>query len=204
MQVYMKMKDRNNELEFNRGQDIQGHGWQANKKQPSSTRMGEGEAVNGGHTGTNSCRSLYLKVTHQYFSGAKNESVFSYSSRSIRCVNASANKLEHLPPSSLSEESHSILQELYLTNNRLTDKCVPMLTGHTHLRILHMAYNHLQTFPARWTTCICSSLDALTCISQFTCWLFQQVILVLMFERKQYISGYVHDCGFFYPLIFLS
>uniref|UniRef100_A0A671Y0W2 protein-serine/threonine phosphatase n=1 Tax=Sparus aurata TaxID=8175 RepID=A0A671Y0W2_SPAAU len=69
-------------------------------------------------------------------------------SDSIRCVNASANKLEHLPPSSLSEESHSILQELYLTNNRLTDKCVPMLTGHTHLRILHMAYNHLQTFPA--------------------------------------------------------
>lgn len=68
---------------------------------------------------------------------------------SLRCLNASANKLEHLPPSSLSEESHSILQELYLTNNRLTDKCVPMLTGHTHLRVLHMAYNHLQTFPAR-------------------------------------------------------
>ncbi|XP_022614027.1 PH domain leucine-rich repeat protein phosphatase 1-like [Seriola dumerili] len=69
-------------------------------------------------------------------------------SDSLRCVNASANKLEHLPPSSLSEESHSILQELYLTNNRLTDKCVPMLTGHSHLRVLHMAYNHLQTFPA--------------------------------------------------------
>ena len=70
-------------------------------------------------------------------------------SSSLRCLNASANKLEHLPPSSLSEESHSVLQELYLTNNRLTDKCVPMLTGHTHLRVLHMAYNHLQTFPAR-------------------------------------------------------
>ncbi|XP_031711122.1 PH domain leucine-rich repeat protein phosphatase 1 [Anarrhichthys ocellatus] len=69
-------------------------------------------------------------------------------SDSLRCVNASANKLEHLPPSSLSEESHSILQELYLTNNRLTDKCVPLLTGHIHLRVLHMAYNHLQTFPA--------------------------------------------------------
>lgn len=54
-----------------------------------------------------------------------------------------------MPPSSLSEDSHSVLQELYLTNNRLTDKCVPMLTGHTHLRVLHMAYNHLQTFPAR-------------------------------------------------------
>uniref|UniRef100_A0A8C5DHA7 protein-serine/threonine phosphatase n=1 Tax=Gouania willdenowi TaxID=441366 RepID=A0A8C5DHA7_GOUWI len=69
-------------------------------------------------------------------------------SNSLRSVNASANKLEHLPPSTLSEDNHSILQELYLTNNRLTDKCVPMLTGHTHLRVLHMAYNHLQTFPA--------------------------------------------------------
>ncbi|XP_060770021.1 PH domain leucine-rich repeat-containing protein phosphatase 1 isoform X2 [Neoarius graeffei] len=69
-------------------------------------------------------------------------------STSLRCLNASANKLESLPPSSLSDESNSILQELYLTNNHLTDKCVPLLTGHTHLRVLHMAYNHLQTFPA--------------------------------------------------------
>uniref|UniRef100_A0A8C8JNH2 PPM-type phosphatase domain-containing protein n=1 Tax=Oncorhynchus tshawytscha TaxID=74940 RepID=A0A8C8JNH2_ONCTS len=69
-------------------------------------------------------------------------------SDSLRCLNASANKLEHLPPSSLSEESSSVLQELYLTNNRLTDKCVPLLTGHTHLRVLHMAYNYLHTFPA--------------------------------------------------------
>uniref|UniRef100_A0A8C7HZG9 PH domain leucine-rich repeat-containing protein phosphatase 2 n=1 Tax=Oncorhynchus kisutch TaxID=8019 RepID=A0A8C7HZG9_ONCKI len=69
-------------------------------------------------------------------------------SDSLRCLNASANKLEHLPPSSLSEESNSVLQELYLTNNRLTDKCVPLLTGHTHLRVLHMAYNYLHTFPA--------------------------------------------------------
>ncbi|XP_041103927.1 PH domain leucine-rich repeat protein phosphatase 1-like [Polyodon spathula] len=67
---------------------------------------------------------------------------------SLRCLNASANKLETLPPSSVSEESHSILQELYLTNNRLTDKCVPLLTGHCHLRVLHLAYNHMQSFPA--------------------------------------------------------
>ncbi|KAJ8276844.1 hypothetical protein GJAV_G00068540 [Gymnothorax javanicus] len=67
---------------------------------------------------------------------------------SLRCLNASANKLESLPPSSLSEESQSILQELYLTNNRLTEKCVPLLTGHAHLRVLHLAYNLLQTFPA--------------------------------------------------------
>ncbi|XP_034617986.1 PH domain leucine-rich repeat-containing protein phosphatase 1 [Trachemys scripta elegans] len=67
---------------------------------------------------------------------------------SLRNLNASANKLETLPPSTLSEETNSILQELYLTNNNLTDKCVPLLTGHPHLKILHMAYNRLQSFPA--------------------------------------------------------
>uniref|UniRef100_A0A2K6MYR1 protein-serine/threonine phosphatase n=2 Tax=Rhinopithecus bieti TaxID=61621 RepID=A0A2K6MYR1_RHIBE len=69
-------------------------------------------------------------------------------SDSLRFLNASANKLESLPPATLSEETNSILQELYLTNNSLTDKCVPLLTGHPHLKILHMAYNRLQSFPA--------------------------------------------------------
>ncbi|XP_012860217.1 PH domain leucine-rich repeat-containing protein phosphatase 1 [Echinops telfairi] len=67
---------------------------------------------------------------------------------SLRFLNASANRLETLPPATLSEETSSILQELYLTNNTLTDKCVPLLTGHPHLKILHMAYNRLQSFPA--------------------------------------------------------
>ncbi|KAM6454210.1 PH domain leucine-rich repeat-containing protein phosphatase 1 isoform 1-T1 [Liasis olivaceus] len=67
---------------------------------------------------------------------------------SLRYLNASANKLEMLPPATLSEETHSILQELYLTSNHLTDKSVPLLTGHPHLKILHMAYNRLQSFPA--------------------------------------------------------
>ncbi|XP_059975433.1 PH domain leucine-rich repeat-containing protein phosphatase 1 [Mesoplodon densirostris] len=67
---------------------------------------------------------------------------------SLRFLNASANKLETLPPATLSEETNSVLQELYLTNNNLTDKCVPLLTGHPHLKILHMAYNRLQSFPA--------------------------------------------------------
>ncbi|GCC35169.1 PH domain leucine-rich repeat-containing protein phosphatase 1-like [Chiloscyllium punctatum] len=66
----------------------------------------------------------------------------------LRCLNASANKLEILPPSCMSEESNSALQELYLTNNYLTDKCVPLLTGHTCLKVLHLAYNRLQSFPA--------------------------------------------------------
>lgn len=55
-----------------------------------------------------------------------------------------------LPAACLSEETQSSLQELYVTKNNLTDKCVPLLTGHPHLKILHMAFNHLQTFPARF------------------------------------------------------
>lgn len=98
---------------------------------------------------------------------------------SLRCVNASANKLEHLPPSSLSEESHSILQEFYLTNNRLTDKCVPMLTGHSHLRILHMAYNHLQTFPARYVVPGMS----LECVKHF--------MYLFIYKHSTYIYIYI-------------
>ncbi|KAM3619775.1 uncharacterized protein V6R79_013409 [Siganus canaliculatus] len=68
--------------------------------------------------------------------------------QSLRYLNVSANKLESLPAASLSEDSFSSLEELYVTNNSLTDKCVPLLTGHGHLRVLHLAYNQLQTFIA--------------------------------------------------------
>lgn len=66
----------------------------------------------------------------------------------LRCLNVSANNLESLPNGSDTEESLSILQELYLTGNKLTDKCASMLTGHPRLRVLHLAYNQLQSFPA--------------------------------------------------------
>uniref|UniRef100_G3NLY2 PPM-type phosphatase domain-containing protein n=1 Tax=Gasterosteus aculeatus aculeatus TaxID=481459 RepID=G3NLY2_GASAC len=66
----------------------------------------------------------------------------------IQYLNVSANKLESLPAASLSEDSFSSLEELFATNNRLADKCVPLLTGHSHLRVLHLAYNQLQTFTA--------------------------------------------------------
>lgn len=68
--------------------------------------------------------------------------------QSLRYLNVSANKLDNLPAASLSEDAFSSLQELYVTNNSLTDKCVPLLTGHGHLRVLHLAYNQLQTFTA--------------------------------------------------------
>nr|XP_020457584.1 PH domain leucine-rich repeat protein phosphatase 1-like [Monopterus albus] len=66
--------------------------------------------------------------------------------QSLRYLNVSANRLESLPAASLSEDSFSSLEELYLTNNSLSDKSIPLLTGHTQLRVLHLAYNQLQTF----------------------------------------------------------
>lgn len=68
--------------------------------------------------------------------------------QSLRYLNVSANKLENLPAASLSEDTFSSLQELYVTNNSLTDKCIPLLTGHGQLKVLHLAYNQLQTFTA--------------------------------------------------------
>uniref|UniRef100_A0A1A7XQL4 PH domain and leucine rich repeat protein phosphatase 1 n=1 Tax=Iconisemion striatum TaxID=60296 RepID=A0A1A7XQL4_9TELE len=68
--------------------------------------------------------------------------------QSLRYLNVSANKLEDLPAASMSEDAFSSLEELYVTNNSLSDKVVPLLTGHSHLRVLHLAYNQLQTFTA--------------------------------------------------------
>nr|XP_012292903.1 PH domain leucine-rich repeat-containing protein phosphatase 2 isoform X2 [Aotus nancymaae] len=70
----------------------------------------------------------------------------------LRYLNASANSLESLPSACTGEESLSMLQLLYLTNNLLTDQCIPVLVGHPHLRILHLANNQLQSFPASHIT----------------------------------------------------
>ncbi|XP_061101100.1 PH domain leucine-rich repeat-containing protein phosphatase 2-like [Conger conger] len=66
----------------------------------------------------------------------------------LRYLNVSANSLESVPPSSHTEENLGTLQELYLTGNGLTENCAALLVGHQHLRVLHMAYNQLQAFPA--------------------------------------------------------
>ncbi|XP_069572948.1 PH domain leucine-rich repeat-containing protein phosphatase 1-like [Brachyistius frenatus] len=68
--------------------------------------------------------------------------------QSLRYLNVSANKLENLPAASPSEDAVSGLEELYVTNNGLTDRCIPLLTGHGRLKVLHLAYNQLQTFTA--------------------------------------------------------
>ncbi|XP_073763654.1 PH domain leucine-rich repeat-containing protein phosphatase 2 [Danio rerio] len=75
------------------------------------------------------------------------ESLF-YKALNLKCLNVSANGLETIPPSSQSEESLSTLQELYLTGNNLNENCAALLVGHQNLRVLHMAYNQLLSFPA--------------------------------------------------------
>ncbi|XP_013882889.1 PH domain leucine-rich repeat-containing protein phosphatase 2 isoform X1 [Austrofundulus limnaeus] len=75
------------------------------------------------------------------------ESLF-YKALNLKYLNASANALESIPPSSQSEESLSTLQELYLTGNNLNENCGVVLVGHQNLRILHIAYNQLLSFPA--------------------------------------------------------
>uniref|UniRef100_A0AAR2KMT8 Leucine-rich repeat protein SHOC-2 n=1 Tax=Pygocentrus nattereri TaxID=42514 RepID=A0AAR2KMT8_PYGNA len=77
---------------------------------------------------------------------------FFYKALNLKYLNVSANALETIPPSSQSEESLSTLQELYLTENNLNENCAALLVGHQNLRVLHMAYNQLLSFPARYHT----------------------------------------------------
>jgi len=80
----------------------------------------------------------------------------------LKYLNLSANALETLPPSSQSEESLSTLQELYLTGNSLSESCGGLLGGHQRLRVLHIAYNQLLSFPAR-----CFSGNVAVAVNEF-------------------------------------
>ncbi|KAG7482661.1 PH domain leucine-rich repeat-containing protein phosphatase 2 isoform X1 [Solea senegalensis] len=75
------------------------------------------------------------------------ESLF-YKALNLKSLNVSANSLESIPPSSQSEESLSTLQELYLSGNNLNENCGALLAGHHNLRVLHVAYNQMLSFPA--------------------------------------------------------
>ncbi|XP_020797130.2 PH domain leucine-rich repeat-containing protein phosphatase 2 [Boleophthalmus pectinirostris] len=65
----------------------------------------------------------------------------------LKYLNLSANALENIPSCSQSEESLSTLQELYLTGNNLNENCGFVLVGHQNLRVLHIGYNQLLSFP---------------------------------------------------------
>ncbi|KAM9817665.1 PH domain leucine-rich repeat-containing protein phosphatase 2 [Neosynchiropus ocellatus] len=87
-----------------------------------------------------------LDLQHNRLS-ALPESLF-HKALNLKYLNVSANALECIPSSSQSEESLSTLQELYLTNNNLSESCGALLAGHQNLRVLHVAFNQLASFPA--------------------------------------------------------
>lgn len=92
---------------------------------------------------------LDIRATGRYFNPAHSLFLF-IPSLSLKYLNLSANALETIPPSTQTEESLSTLQELYLTGNNLTENCAALLVGHQNLRVLHVAYNQLLSFPARY------------------------------------------------------
>ncbi|XP_077450689.1 PH domain leucine-rich repeat protein phosphatase 1-like isoform X2 [Stigmatopora argus] len=88
----------------------------------------------------------FLELQHNFLMELPNDLFIK--AQNLRYLNVSANKLETLPVPSSSEDNSSNLEELYVTNNCLTDKCVPLLAEHGCLRVLHIAYNQLETFIA--------------------------------------------------------
>ncbi|KAM8889227.1 LOW QUALITY PROTEIN: PH domain leucine-rich repeat-containing protein phosphatase 1-like [Synchiropus picturatus] len=71
------------------------------------------------------------------------------SASSLRLLNVSANWLESLPAGGRPEESASSgLEELRLSGNLLTEGCLHALSAHAGLRLLHLAFNRLQSFGA--------------------------------------------------------
>lgn len=93
----------------------------------------------------------------------------------------SANALGKIPPSSESEESLSTLQELYLTGNNLTENCGALLVGHQNLRVLHIAYNQLLSFPAR-----CVSKPPALIMNNL---IFTVTHMLRLLQRPQVMSG---------------
>lgn len=105
------------------------------------------------------CNCLSVNLTHYDHAGYWDNrkiflniftALFFIFSPSLKYLNVSANALETIPPSSQTEESLSTLQELYLTGNNLNENCAALLVGHQNLRVLHVAYNQLLSFPARY------------------------------------------------------
>lgn len=71
----------------------------------------------------------------------------------MKVLNLSNNRLSELPyreeAGKIHQGSHT-LEKLYVTANCLTDTALDALAKFTSLRILHIAYNTLDTLPERW------------------------------------------------------
>jgi hypothetical protein len=62
----------------------------------------------------------------------------------LKILNASSNRIDSLD---LPGVTRSVVERLYLTNNRLTEEKLNMLGLLLHVRVLHLSYNDLHFFP---------------------------------------------------------
>lgn len=71
----------------------------------------------------------------------------------MKVLNLSNNRLTELPyTEELGKNRTSSLEKLYLTGNCLTDAALDALGKLSALRVLHLAYNVLDTMPERYDT----------------------------------------------------
>ena len=73
----------------------------------------------------------------------------------LRVLNLSKNRLSELPPLNANSDLNRV-QELYLMSNCLGDAAVSVIAGYPRLKVLHLAYNEIETLsnryaPARYT-----------------------------------------------------
>jgi len=68
----------------------------------------------------------------------------------MKVLNLSNNRLSELPYREEAGKNHQhTLEKLYITANCLTDTALDALAKFTSLRVLHIAYNTLDTLPER-------------------------------------------------------
>ena len=74
----------------------------------------------------------------------------------MKVLNLSNNRLSELPhlgEGNKNRHANHNLEKLYLTANCLTDTALDTLAKLTSLRVLHIAYNTLDTLPEKYETC---------------------------------------------------
>lgn len=77
--------------------------------------------------------------------------IFLYRMKVLNLSNNRLSELPHLGEGNKNRHTNHNLEKLYLTANCLTDTALDTLAKLTSLRVLHIAYNTLDTLPERYT-----------------------------------------------------
>lgn len=72
---------------------------------------------------------------------------FGFSVGRLKYLNLTGNELQSVPQFSFTHNSR--LFELYLSDNKLEDDCVPFVCSFTKLRVLHIAHNRITEIKSR-------------------------------------------------------